>query len=284
VPALPALVLGGILLGISPILVRISEIGPVATAFWRLAAALVPLVVIARTLERDREMPLPRRWAEHLAAALPGVFLAGDLATWHISLYLTSVANSTLLVNTTPVFVTLGTWVFLRRAPRRSFVAALAVSAAGIVMLKGGPGSLGGGSLLGDGIALCAAAFYAGYLMLIAQARQRFSAMTVMLWSTAAAALCTLPLAVAFESAWVPATVTGWIVVIALGWVIHAGGQGLIAYAMAWLPATFSSLTLLFQPVVAAILAWVVIGERLSALQVAGGVVVLAGIALARRT
>jgi drug/metabolite transporter (DMT)-like permease len=284
VPALPALVLGGILLGISPILVRISEIGPLATAFWRLAAAILPLLVIARTLERDREMPLPGRWAEHFAAALPGVFLAGDLATWHISLHLTSVANSTLLVNTTPVFVTLGTWVFLRKAPRRSFVAALAISVTGIVLLKGGPGALGGGDLRGDVVALCAAVFYAGYLMLIAQARQRFSAMTVMIWSTAAAALCTLPLALAFEPAWVPATLTAWLVVVALGWITHAGGQGLIAYAMAWLPATFSSLTLLFQPVVAAILAWVILGERLSGLQIAGGAVVLAGIALARRT
>ena len=63
----------------------------------------------------------------------------------------------------------------------------------------------------------------------------------------------------------------------------HAAGQGLIAYALAHLPAAFSSVGLLLQPVVAALFAWLLLAEPLAALQVAGGLIVLAGIYLARR-
>jgi drug/metabolite transporter (DMT)-like permease len=80
-----------------------------------------------------------------------------------------------------------------------------------------------------------------------------------------------------------PQTLYGWAVLLGLAWISHAGGQGLIAYALAHLPATFSSVGLLLQPVIAAFFAWILLGEPLVPLQIAGGIVVLAGIYLARR-
>jgi drug/metabolite transporter (DMT)-like permease len=80
-----------------------------------------------------------------------------------------------------------------------------------------------------------------------------------------------------------PATAHGWLVLVGLALVSHAAGQGLIAYALAHLPAAFSSVSLLFQPVMAALFAWLLLAEPLVAVQVAGGVVVLLGIWLARR-
>ena len=70
---------------------------------------------------------------------------------------------------------------------------------------------------------------------------------------------------------------------IGLGLVSHAGGQSLIAYALAHLPAAFSSLSLLVQPVAAAVLAWIILGESIGVWQVLGGAIVLSGILLARR-
>lgn len=225
----------------------------------------------------------PRTRRDYLVAALPGVFLAADLAAWHTSLHLTSVANSTLIVNLTPIFVTLATWVLLSQPPSRAFVAGLVLAVIGVVMLKGGLGSIAEGDVRGDLVALSAAAFYAGYLMLLARARQTFSAGVIMLWSTVSATVVTLPLAIVMETALLPSTATAWAVVLALGWVSHAGGQGLVTYALAWLPPAFSSLTLLIQPVVAAALAWLMFSESLTPLQMAGGLVVLAGVAVARR-
>jgi drug/metabolite transporter (DMT)-like permease len=117
----------------------------------------------------------------------------------------------------------------------------------------------------------------------MARARQRFPTVVIMLWSTVTAAAYTLPIALAFESRILPATPAGWAVVVGLAWMSHAAGQGLIAYSMAWLPATFSSLTLLIQPVVATSLAWRLLGEQLTPLQATGGVVVIGGILIANR-
>jgi len=280
--AISALVLGGICLGCSPILVRISELGPIATAFWRSALALLPLAVAFGANADTATRAVPRRWSEHATAALPGVALGGDLMTWHISIHLTSVTNSTLLANMAPVVVTLITWIFLHRPPSRAFLLGLGLSIAGVFVLSSG-GSRANSHWHGDLVALGAACFYAGYFMLLARARRVFSTSVVMLWSTFAAAVCILPVALVFERAFVPTMIAGWAVVLALGWIVHAGGQGLVAFSMAWLPATFSSLTLLIQPVVAGILAWLFLGEPLTVAQAAGGSIVVAGIILARR-
>jgi drug/metabolite transporter (DMT)-like permease len=70
---------------------------------------------------------------------------------------------------------------------------------------------------------------------------------------------------------------------VGLALISHAAGQGLIAYALAHLPAAFSSVSLLFQPVMAALFAWLLLGEGMVPLQLLGGLIVLAGIYLARR-
>jgi drug/metabolite transporter (DMT)-like permease len=284
--ALAALVLGGIFLGCSPILVRISHIGPIATAFWRLMLALAPLVVLfAKGSRGGSAGRIPASAGDHLTAALPGMFLAGDLITWHISLHLTSVTNSTLLANMAPVVVTLVSWLFLRQRISGAFVAGLVLSVAGVIVLDGGGFSRSADSHLhGDAVALLAACFYAGYFMMLSRARVLFSTITIMLWSTAAAAIIVLPIALVLEPAFIPHAIAGWVILIALGWIVHAGGQGVITFALAWLPATFSSLTLLIQPVVAAVLARIILNEPLGIRQIAGGTVVIAGILMARRT
>ena len=70
---------------------------------------------------------------------------------------------------------------------------------------------------------------------------------------------------------------------VALAWISHCAGQGLIAYSLAHLPAAFSSVSLLFQPVMAGLFGWLILGEALAPLQIAGGAIVLAGIYAARR-
>ncbi len=282
--ALSALVLGGTFLGCSPILVRVSELGPIATAFWRLLLALVPLALFfARARRTGNAGRLPETAADHLTAAMPGVFLAGDLATWHTSLHMTSVANSTLLANMAPIFVTLASWLFLRQRISGRFLAGLVLSIVGVVVLNSRAIATSQGHLRGDAVAVGAAMFYAGYFIMLSRARRAFSTPVVMVWSTTAAAVCVLPLSLVFERAFVPHLLTGWLILVALGWVVHAGGQGLITFALAWLPPAFSSLTLLIQPLVAAVLAWMLLAEPLGTPQIAGGAIVIAGILLARR-
>jgi drug/metabolite transporter (DMT)-like permease len=279
-----ALILGGLVIGLSPILVRLSPVGPVATAFWRVSLACFPLLFVFGYNSRNGNAGrLPKSFNEHIVAAIPGVFLALDLAAWHVSLGMTSVANAALLANMAPIFVTLAAWLIWRQAVSRVFLVGLGISIVGIIVLRGGPAAIGGGNLRGDAIALLAAAFYGGYILLAARSRQVFPVPVVMIWSTVTAAVCTLPLAMIFESKLFPSTIKGLLVLLALAWIAHAAGHSLITFSLAWLPASFSSLTLLIQPVVAGILAWVLLGEPLGSWQIAGGLTIISGIALAKR-
>ena len=281
--ALVALLVGGVAISGSPIFVRLSEVGPMATAFWRVALALLPLLIWAKATEKTVADSRPAGLADYGLLVLPGVFLAADLAAWHLSLHMTSVANATLLANLAPIFVTLGSWALFRARVSGVFLAGLATTLAGVVVLKGGPGALGDGHLAGDAAAVVAAVFYAGYILSIGRLRSRFSTSRIMIWSTASAAVCLLPLALLLEDSFIPVALFGWAILIGLALISHAGGQALIIYALAFLAPAFSSLTLLLQPVVAAVLAWVLLSEPIGLMQALGGTVVLAGIMVARR-
>lgn len=282
--ALVALVLGAITIGCSPIFVRLSEVGSLTTAFWRVALALIPLMVWSGANSgRGQVSERPASLSDCVALVVPGFMLAGDLAAWHISLHMTSVANATLLANMAPIFVTLGGWLLFRTRISAIFMVGLAFALIGVVVLKGGFSAFSGGSTSGDAIAIVAAIFYAGYMLSLARLRSRFSTLTAMLWTTASAALFILPMALVFETGFWPQTLFAWAILLGLAWITHASGQGLIIYALAWLPPAFSSLTLLIQPVVAAFLAWLVLGEAIGPMQAVGGIIVLAGIFIARR-
>jgi len=126
--------------------------------------------------------------------------------------------------------------------------------------------------------------FYAGYLLAVKSLRDRGeTTLHLMAVTTTITAIVLFPVALATREPMIPHSAAGWWILVGLALVSHAAGQGLIAYALAHLPAAFSSVSLLFQPVMAAIFAWLLLAEPLAALQIAGGVVVLVGIYLARR-
>jgi drug/metabolite transporter (DMT)-like permease len=273
-PALPALLLGAVFIALSPIFVRLSEAGPTATAFWRVALAVPVLWIFFRP-------PLKGPKLLFLAA---GIAFAGDLAFWHTSIQLTSVANSTLLANLASIFVTLAAWIFWREKPRPLFLAALTLALVGVGLLVHTSLEFSRTALLGDALGVVTAMFYAWYILAVKGLRDRGAAtLQVMAVTSTLTALFLFPVALASGEQMLPASAWGWWILIGLALVSHAAGQGLIAYALAHLPAPFSSVGLLLQPVVAAFFAWVLLSEPLVALQIAGGLVVLAAIWLARR-
>jgi drug/metabolite transporter (DMT)-like permease len=103
------------------------------------------------------------------------------------------------------------------------------------------------------------------------------------MWSGVASAMALLPISLLSGEGLVAFTAGGWAVLIGLALISQVGGQGLITYALAHLPAALSSVGLLLQPAIAALLAWVILYEPLGVWQALGGVIVLVGIAVARR-
>ncbi len=286
--ALPALLLGATGIAFAPIFVRLSEIGPVSTAVWRLALAW-PLLWLwmawedrsnARAGKPSRK---PTTVADWVKLSLPGLFFAGDLAIWHISITLTTVANSTLLANFAPVFVTLFGWIWFQFRPNRQFLFGMALAMGGAIILMGESLTISPDHLLGDSLGMVTAVFYAAYILAVGRLRSTYSTATIMTWSAVSNTLILLVVALAMgEQLW-PQSTYAWSVLVALAVVSHVGGQSLIAYALAHLPAAFGSVSLLWQPACAAVLAWALLGEPLSLWQGSGGLVVLAGIFLARR-
>jgi drug/metabolite transporter (DMT)-like permease len=278
-----ALLGGATGIGFAPVLVRLShETGPTATAFYRLLFAL-PLLWVWAGWDR-RSNPASRQPADRrdfLLLALAGLFFTGDLSIWHWSLQFTSVTNSTLLANVTPIFVTLGAWLWFGDRITTGFLAGMVLAISGAAMLVGNSVSLNSQHLVGDVLSVVAAVFYAGYQLALKQLRRSFSTATIMAWSgVASCAGFGIVAWLSGDRMWATTT-GGWLVLLTLALVSHVGGQALIAYGFGHLPASFSSVSLLWQPVVAAAVAWVVLGEPLRWLQGFGAVVVLAGIALA---
>lgn len=275
------LLAGGCAIAFAPIFVRLADTGPVASAFWRCALA-VPILwawlLLARSEVRGtREVPL-------LPLVLAGLSFAADLSVWHFSILFTTVANATVLANLTPIVVTLAGWLFWRRKVTRTFLAGMFVAIAGMFVLVGPNFAAGGRPLAGDALGALTAVFYAGYFLAIKEARDaRASTARLMAWSTTITAAVLLPVALLMPQPFWPSSPQGWWVLVGLAVITQVVGQGLIAYAFAHLPASLSSVSLLIQPVMAALFAWILFGEAIGPLQFTGAAIVLAGIWMSRK-
>jgi drug/metabolite transporter (DMT)-like permease len=275
------LLAGGCAIAFAPIFVRLADTGPLASAFWRCALA-VP-VLWAWVLLRDKS-PAPASRSAFLPLMAAGLFFAADLGVWHFSILYTSVANSTVLANLAPIFVTLAGWLFWHRRVTRTFLAGMTLAILGMFVLVGPNFALGGKPLLGDALGALTAVFYAGYFLAIKVTRDAGgSTARLMAWSTTITSIALLPIALFAPQAFWPSSAAGWWVLVGLALVTQILGQGLIAYAFAHLPASLSSVSLLIQPVMAALFAWLIFGEAIGFWQYLGGAIVLAGIWLARR-
>ena len=276
--ALAALALGALLIGFAPIFVRLSDVGPIAAAFWRCALAW-PLIALA-TMRETRSPAAPREHGWLLAA---GLFFAADLAAWHIAIGMTTVANATLLANLAPLFVAPAAWLMWRERVDRTFLFGLLLALAGTAILMGEGLGVHRERMAGDALSVLAAAFYAGYLLVVSHLRRHgHSAMRLLSWSSATVGVVLLPAAWLAGETILPQSLQGWGVLAGLALLSHIGGQGLITYSMATLPASFSAVGLLIQPLAAAVLAWVLLQERFGAQQAVAGAVILAGILLCR--
>lgn len=282
--ALAALVGGAVGIAFAPIFVRLSEVGPSATAFHRVFLAL-PVFWLWTAFERrhDAASAQPAKLKDSGPLLIAGLFFAIDLALWHWSIKYTSVANATLFANFAPLFVLLGARVFFAERITSRFVLALAIALAGTALVVGDSLKLTSSHVAGDLLGIGAAVFYGAYQLTIKHLRRTLSTATIMAWSGASASPALLLAAIASGENLLPSHATGWVVLIGLALVSQVGGQSLIAYGFAHLPASFSSLSLLLQPAVAAVLAWMLLGERLSLLQAVGGLVILCGIGAASR-
>lgn len=243
---------------------------------------LIPAVVLLPTWFFDRKSPRvnPKTLA---IIAVGGLFFALDLALYNTSILQTSAANATLLGNQTPIFVGLLTWAGFGRKPNVAYWLGLVLAVAGSFVIVWADISRHVKFGTGDAMALGAAACFAVYLMATERVRTTTSTLAFLRLAMLSSAifLFVANLALGISLAIPPGRSLP--ALLGLGLVSQLGGYIALTYALGHLPATVTSVTLLAQGPLTAILAAVLLGEPLTGALLSGGALVLLGVGLANR-
>ena len=280
VPLLPlaALLLGNAALAMGPWFVRLADTGPVSAGFWRLALA-VPFIALLAKANRQPLGGMPR--GLFFAVLLGGVLFGLDIASWHVGIGYTRLANATLFGNAGSLVLMVWGFVAWRRLPRGSEMPALVAALTGAAILMARSYEISSQTLYGDLLCLLAGLLYAGYLLILQDARQRLGNWSLLTWSCCASAVILLIVAVIRGE---PIWPGDWRPIIGLSITSQLIGQGCLVYALRHFPPLVIGIALLCQPAVAALAGWISVGEALSAVDLIGVVLVGSALVLAKVT
>ncbi|MGI6367931.1 MAG: DMT family transporter [Anaerolineae bacterium] len=275
-----AMLLAGILaVSTSSILIRLADAPPLVVGTWRLLLAtlfLTPWALPSARREWRALSPADRR-----ALAGSGVALAIHFIAWIYSLSMTTVASSTMLVSTNPIFVGLATRYILRERVSRTMVLAIGLTLLGSAIVGYGDINLSPMALLGDGLALLGAVAGSAYILLGQTVRKKVSTLTYIwpCYGLAGTILLLVSLAARQPLLHVSPATTGVFVLLAL--VPQILGHSAFNWALGHFRSLLVTVALLGEPVGATLLAWLVLSEPPASLFFLGGPLILAGIFLA---
>lgn len=260
----------------SAILTRFSSAPPLVIAFYRLALTVLILAVPLLWQYRQELAAISRR--DLLLSAASGLFLGVHFGAWISSLFLTTVASSTVLVSTHP-FLVLALGVFLL-GERVSLwaTAGAGLAVLGAVLVGWGDFDLGPVALAGDALAFLGAVAFAAYVLIGRSVRQRVGVLpyTVTAYSVAAISLLAAALASGQHLLGHPAR--DWLIFLALAVFPTILGHTVFNWALRYVKASVVSVGILGEPLGAAVLAWTIFGELPGSLSLAGGALILCGI------
>ena len=271
---------------------RWADVPGTASAFYRVliaGAVLIPWWLATKKgdspLFSQRKGTAYSRQAAWVAIA-GGVFFALDIALWNTAVMRTQAAVASILGNNTPFFVGILSWVVFHRRPRASFWIGLALSLAGCLAIMSErlwAGSETPGSLTGNLMALAASVFFAAYLATTERVRRTMDTLTFNALAIAGSIASLFVICLVLGLPLTGYSMRTWLALAGLGLVSQLMAYYALVYALGHLPATVTSVGLLAQVPGTAALAWLLLGEPLTPMQIAGGVVVLAGIYVVNR-
>jgi drug/metabolite transporter (DMT)-like permease len=256
-------------------LARLTAAAPVAVAMWRMilaASLLIPFAAVRGTLA------IPAR--HRPAATISGLLLGLHFGLWIPSLWLTSVSASVVLVSTQPLFVLLLAPRFLGNRIARRNLASVALALSGVVIIAGGDFRVSLHALLGDVMALVAAACMAGYLIVGKRLRLEVPLAGYLAIVYGGAALTLVIGVIALRVPPWPTEAVAWLPLLGMAIGPTLTGHTLLNWALAHLEAYRVNLALLLEPVLASLWTWLAIGEVPPLHVVPGAVLVLGAVAL----
>jgi drug/metabolite transporter (DMT)-like permease len=272
------LLFGMTAIGFSAIFVRSADAPGTVTAFYRMGIGSAVMALPFLNHIRRKGFRLPRSGITF--AVLAGLFFGGDLALWSTGITLSGAALPTLMANTAPIWVGLGAAVLFRERQTSWFWVGLVISMVGAALILGQDFSLAGGAGLGAVLGLGAAVFYGGYYLL-AQSGRNFLDTLAFFWiATFSSAVFLLLLNVTLGRPFTDYDIPTYLNFLAIGIVAQVAGWLAINYVQGYLPASIIAPTLLGQPVVTAVLAFILLGERFTIWHITGAVILLSGVYL----
>lgn len=266
----------------SGVLIRLTTAPPVTTAAHRMLWASVLLLAIALLTQRAEFHKLNRRSLVLLGGS--GVLLGVHFVLWTTSLFWTSVASAVLLVDTHPVMVALAARAFLGETPPVGVWLGMALALLGSMVIGAGDLEIGVRALIGDAMALAAAATFAGYLVIGRHVRQGLGVAVYAGLVYSVAGVLIAGLALVSGTSLTAFSTTDALVWLALVCVPTLCGHTVLNWALRHVPASVVSVSVLGEPLVMTVLAWQVLGETPTATAVVGGAVLLAGLYLSLRS
>lgn len=272
------IVIGVIGISLSSIFVKYSQAPSLVTASYRMLWTILFMTPVVFAKPKCRQELFSTSKKTLFLCAASGVFLALHFTLWFDSLYYTSVASSTTIVCTEVIWVALGGFLFFRRKLSAKELLCIAITIFGSFLIAFSDSSAGGGSLYGDILALLAAIMTAGYTILGSRVRT-YTSTTI--YTYIVYIFCWIALSIAMAVGHIPLTGYGpsaWIVGLLLSIFSTILGHSIFSWCLKFLSPSFVSATKLLEPVGASVFAAFLFSEIPTALQLAGGAVILGGI------
>ncbi len=252
--------------------------GP-ASAFYRLLLAALILCPYVAVTHRHLRFSRRSLWL----AGVGGVFFAADLSLYSSAVLQSSAANATVLGNNTPIAVGFLAWMLTGKRPVAAFWIGLGIALSGSVLIVGQDLLHHATFGFADLFALAASGCFAVYLYVTERMREEFDTVTLLALSLAAS---TAALALFNWGMGISLRVPGpraWLALAGLALVCQLLGYFALTYALGHLSAGITSVTLLVQAPLTALLAFLLLGEPVNGPQLAGGALVLAGVWIVNR-
>ncbi|MCM3612504.1 DMT family transporter [Planococcus sp. MERTA32b] len=274
-PYMP-IIIGVISVAMSAIFVKMTVADSGVTAFYRMLFSILimsPVFFLKYTHELKKLSK--RDWG---FTTIAGIFLAFHFILWFESLNYTSVASSTVLVTLQPLFAFAGTYFFFKESLSIKTIVSALIAIGGSVLIAYGDFQISGQALFGDILALIACALITAYLLFGQDIRKRLSLMTYTFVVYGVSTITLFFYIIIKGESFGPYPAQEWMWFILLALIPNLFGHTLFNWALKWVSTNVISIAILFEPVGAAILAYFILGELLSASQIIGGTVVITGI------
>jgi len=276
-----ALGAGVLALSFSAMFVRWADAPGPITAFYRLFFSIFLLLpFLIRRIRNSSDV----RSRSVLFPILAGVFTACDLALWTSSLSYTTAANATLLGNTAPLWVALGTWLLLKQRLSSAFWRGLTITLIGAALIVGTDFILHPRFGIGDLMATFTGLFYGGYYLITEKSRAHFDSIIHIWFVGIGASVSLVIINLILQNPFTGYERTTWLVFLASAIVSQLIGYMALAYALGHLPASIVAPTMVLQPVVTTILAIPLLSEIPTIWQGIGGAIALVGIYIVNRS